>query len=123
MEHTIDISRRTLGRGPLKGDGLRYGTNVRCSCTQWDTYTNEFPPSKGGNKWAQKRHQEHVESTTVESDVNLGLYLLKKAQERLSVAIEKEDRFVIGATAAAIHRRGTVLVEDLRTREEQQNQD
>jgi hypothetical protein len=83
VEHMLRTKKRHLGRSPIKGSRPRYGTDANCSCAEWTWFTNEYPPSRGGDRDAQEAHARHVAATTPESDVAATEKLLAEA-ERLA---------------------------------------
>lgn len=57
-EHRLTTSRRPLGYGAVRGSGMRYGVNGRCSCG-WKGYSNESA-SKGGTSAVRFEHARHL---------------------------------------------------------------
>jgi hypothetical protein len=97
MQHDLILTARSLG-------GRRKGTNAECSCQQWDgLFTNDKNPEQARRaKWGQVSHAKHVESTTVEGDIEALKALIAKQQKWLANDIE-------GGYASFIERRAETL--------------
>jgi hypothetical protein len=97
MQHDLILTARPLG-------GRRKGTNAACSCQQWDgLFSNDKNPDQARrSKWGQAAHAKHVESTTVESDIEALKALIVKQQGWLAKDIE-------GGYASFIERRAEML--------------
>jgi hypothetical protein len=57
--HGVQISRIRLGRGAIKGSGMRYGTKWSCTCGMGGQINTA--PSSGGRKSAEQAGQEHLD--------------------------------------------------------------
>lgn len=55
--HAASAGRRQIGRGAIKGAGMRYGTVASCTCGE--RAQNNVAPSAGGNDWAETWIAEH----------------------------------------------------------------
>lgn len=58
--HSITIGRRQIGRGAVKGSGMRYGAQWRCTCGA-NGYSNEAP-SRGGTKSCETQAHLHLDA-------------------------------------------------------------
>lgn len=56
-EHALFLSRRPLGRGAVAGSGMRYGSNGKCSCRDWETFSNES--GRVGQSYVASAHNRH----------------------------------------------------------------
>jgi hypothetical protein len=56
--HSLRTRSRALGRGALRGSGMRYGVDASCSCHGWSWKTNESGPS--ARKCATRAHVQHM---------------------------------------------------------------
>lgn len=59
IEHDLRTSRRQLGRGAVRGSGMRYGVNGKCSGCDWTGYSNESI-REGGERDVRAAHAEHL---------------------------------------------------------------
>lgn len=59
-EHILTLSRRQLGRGALAGSGMTYGSNGRCSCGSWTSFSNER--GRTGQRYVTNDHHRHQAS-------------------------------------------------------------
>lgn len=107
MQHKLITHKRH------RGQNTHAGTDARCSCQSWDWYTNEYPPSRGGDRDARKAHHEHRASMTPEQEIELGGKHLAKAQERLAKAVADEWASGIKLYADSIARIASELAADI----------
>jgi hypothetical protein len=114
MQHELNVSRRSLGRSSPQGSRMNYGTNARCSCKQWSSFTNDKTPSGGGQSWAREAHLAHVALTTVASDIETLNQLITEANRKLVDAISSQDSFALEVYSQVVARLAGQLASDLR---------
>jgi hypothetical protein len=114
MKHELIATKRLRGGSPIKGMRGTSGTDVKCTCGGWTSYTNEAPPSRS-QAWQKKVFAAHLAGVTLESDIELGRAKLVKANERLTkLLVEGEDLpSFIESTTQAIANLGKELAADL----------
>lgn len=66
-EHRLTTSRRPLGRGAVAGSGMRYGINGKCSCREWEGYSNEAATA-GGDRDVRSYHARHLDEALAKVD-------------------------------------------------------
>lgn len=114
MQHELIATKRSRGGSPIKGMRGTSGTDVKCTCGGWKTFTNEAPPSRT-QAWQKKVFAAHLESVTLEGDIERGTALLAQHTERLAKDLAEGGllpSFVEGQTAR-IARIGKELAADL----------
>lgn len=114
MQHTLIATKRIRGGSPIKGLRGTSGTNVKCSCGGWTSYSNEAPPSKT-QAWQKRVFTAHVESTSLESDIARGREQLAKATDRLVAMLAEGEELpsYVEATTRRIAELGKSLAADL----------
>jgi hypothetical protein len=116
MKHELIAQKRSRGGSPIKGMRGTSGTDVKCTCGGWKSFTNEAPPSRS-QAWQKKAFAAHLRGVTLEGDIELGRAKLAKTNERLTkMLVEGEDlpSFIEGTTQA-IAELGKELAADLTT--------
>lgn len=113
MKHQLSIQARPRGGGSK-------GTNLRCTCRTWETFTNDLTPSRAKG-WANRQFAAHLEKTTVEGDIAALKALISHAQGLVTKAIAEDDAFTLegwGPRLADLH---AELAADLRRQAEQED--
>lgn len=114
MKHELHVARRTLGRSPIQGSRTRYGTNAKCTCQHWTSFTNDKTPSGGGQRWAEQAHEKHVANTTTQTDIETLNSLLATATRKLTEAIADQDTWGLEVYGPKVGRLTAELAADLR---------
>jgi hypothetical protein len=121
MKHEAEISRFELGRGALRGSGMKYGTRVRCSCGDWQSRTNSYPPSRGGKIWGATAHRDnHLPYVTPERDLQIAEIKLQDAVQRLTEAVERGFPPSVRAEGTRVQRAAEELAQEMQQRTERE---
>lgn len=114
MEHTLIVHKRNRGGSPIKGMRGTSGTDVKCSCGGWSDFTNEAPPSRS-KAFQTRAFTRHLETVTLEGDIERGTVLLAQANAKLAEMIAEDGLLpsFVEAQTAKIARIGKELAADL----------